>query len=153
MPLFEVVGLTSTEMTYTAGFAFLTREKEDNFTWALQECANLLKCKKQTLKVIVTDRDTGLMNVVANIFPKSTALVCEFHILKNVRARCILDCKVKDSKGKHVKSSDLVNTIMNAWEVIVSSSSEELYADAVLQFRKVCEQFPKFLKYVESTIL
>jgi len=153
MPLFEIVGLTSTEMTYNAKFAFLTREKEDNFTWALQECANLLKCKKQMPKVIVTDRDTGLMNVVANIFPKSTALVCEFHILKNVRARCIVNCKVKDSKGKHVKSSDLVNTIMNAWEVIVSSPSEELYADAVLQFRKVCEQFPKFLKYVESTIL
>ena len=140
-------------MTYNVGFAFLTSKKEENFTWALQECDSLLKCKKQIPKVIVTDRETALMNVVAKFFPTSSALVCEFHILKNVRAKCILDCRVKDSKGKHVNSSDLVNTIMNAWEVIVNSPSEELYADAVLQFKKVCERFQKYLNCVESTIL
>ena len=104
-------------------------------------------------KVIITDRDTSLMNAVGKIFPTSTALVCEFHVLQNVRARCKLDCKVKDTKGKEVKSSDLVDTIIGAWKSIVNSATKELYADAVLQFRKVCEQFPKFLNYVESTIL
>jgi len=88
-------------------------------------------------KVIITDRDTSLMNVVGKIFPTSTALVCEFHVLQNVRANRTLDCK-----GKEVKSSDLVDTIMGAWKSIVNSATKELYTDAVLQFRKVCEQFP-----------
>jgi len=46
MSLFEIVGLTSNVMTYNVGFAFLTGEREGNFTWALQVCVNMLKCKK-----------------------------------------------------------------------------------------------------------
>jgi len=41
------------------------------------------------LKVIVTDRDTTLMNVVATIFPKTIALLCHFYVGKNARAKCI----------------------------------------------------------------
>jgi len=53
-------------------------------------------------KVIVTDRDTTDMYDVSKIFPSSTSLVCEFHILKNVRSICILHWKVKNSKRKYV---------------------------------------------------
>jgi len=42
MPLFEIVGVTSTYLTYSVGFAFMTSEKEDNFTWALQMLLKLL---------------------------------------------------------------------------------------------------------------
>ncbi|XP_038688751.1 uncharacterized protein LOC119987917 [Tripterygium wilfordii] len=35
MPLFEIVGVTSTNMTFCIGFVFLQSEKEDNYTWAL----------------------------------------------------------------------------------------------------------------------
>jgi len=38
--------------------------------------------------VIVTDRDLALMNVVKAIFPKFTNLLCQFHIDKNVKAKC-----------------------------------------------------------------
>jgi len=97
----------------------------------------------------------NIKNVVAKIFSTPTALVCEIHILQNVGARCKLDCKVKDTKGKGVKLSDLDDTIMDAWQVVVNSPSKELYADAdaVLQFIKVCKQFPKNLNHVESSIL
>jgi hypothetical protein len=43
--LFEIVGFTSTEMICNVGFAFIPSEKEENFTWDLQECDNKLKCK------------------------------------------------------------------------------------------------------------
>ncbi|CAJ2644352.1 unnamed protein product [Trifolium pratense] len=33
MPLFEIVGVMSTEKTFGVGFAFLSNEKEDNYTW------------------------------------------------------------------------------------------------------------------------
>jgi len=68
-----------------------------------------------TKKVIITDKDTTMAKVIITDRDNTIDLVCEFHILKNVRARCILYCKVKDSKGKIVKSSDLVDTIMNTW--------------------------------------
>jgi len=43
IPLFEIVGVTSTYLKYSVGFAFMTSEKEDNFTWALQMLLKLLK--------------------------------------------------------------------------------------------------------------
>ncbi|MCH80303.1 FAR1-related protein [Trifolium medium] len=46
LPLIEFVGTTSTELTFSIGFAFMTSEKEDNFVWALERCRDLLKCLK-----------------------------------------------------------------------------------------------------------
>jgi hypothetical protein len=37
MLLFEIVGVTSTEKTFGVVFAFSSNEKEDNFTWVLQQ--------------------------------------------------------------------------------------------------------------------
>jgi alpha-glucosidase len=35
----------------------------------------------------------------------------------------------------------------------VESTSEEAYSHAVVQFRRVFAKFPKFLKYVEESVL
>jgi len=56
MPFFEIVGCTSTKMTYSVGFAFLHFELEDNFTWTLTMVKGLLSSKDNMPKVIVTDR-------------------------------------------------------------------------------------------------
>ena len=38
--------------------------------------------------VIVTDRDLSLMNAVKTVFLDATNLLCQFHIDKNVKAKC-----------------------------------------------------------------
>jgi len=45
MPLFEIVGVASTNMTYFVGFAFLSYEQENNFTWAFEMLVGLLSSK------------------------------------------------------------------------------------------------------------
>lgn len=61
----------------------------------------------------MSDSNITLMNVVAIVFPKTTVLLCHFHIGKNVRAKCITDCRVKskdlkvDGKDKEVKEVKL----------------------------------------------
>ncbi|XP_058776233.1 uncharacterized protein LOC131650548 [Vicia villosa] len=52
-----------------------------------------------------------------------------------------------------VKPGVIVYQIMDAWARIASSLTKELYADAELQFRKICEKYLDLLKYIESTIL
>src|SRR3954463_10825051 len=42
LQLLEIIGVTSTDKTYSVGFAFLECEKEDNFRWALRICKTLL---------------------------------------------------------------------------------------------------------------
>ncbi|GAU50446.1 hypothetical protein TSUD_409530 [Trifolium subterraneum] len=96
MPLFEIVGVTSTEDSFNVGFAFIANEKEDNFIWALETCKSLLKSKDTFPKVIVTDRDKSLMNAVLIVFPNSTALVCRYHVAKNVRAKFKAFCGAKE---------------------------------------------------------
>ncbi|GAU37262.1 hypothetical protein TSUD_319160 [Trifolium subterraneum] len=148
MPLFEIVGVTSTEDSFNVGFAFIANEKEDNFIWALETCKSLLKSKDTFPKVIVTDRDKSLMNAVPIVFPNSTALVCRYHVAKNVRAKFKAFCGAKEKN-----LDQLLNTLTVQWASIVQSSSEESYISAVAEFRKVFGKYPNFLNYVEPTVL
>ncbi|PNX57193.1 protein FAR1-related sequence 5-like [Trifolium pratense] len=93
MSLLQIVCVTSTEKTYSVEFAFL------NFTWALQICHSLFRSEDITLKVIVTDRNTALMNVAAGVFPNSVVLVCRYHIIKNVKAKRKCYCTIKDAEN------------------------------------------------------
>jgi len=63
------------------------------------------------------------MNGVATVLPKTSAILCYFHVGRNVRAKCIIDCRVKpkvikvDGKEKlvnEVKPNEIVDTIFSA---------------------------------------
>jgi len=36
---------------------------------------------------------------------------------------------------------------------VVDSPTEDSYASALLKFKEVCKPFPKFVEYVETTVL
>lgn len=84
IPLFVIVRLTSTQNTYFASFAFLTSQKEENFTWVVQTLLDLLNLKDNIPKMIKTNNDTTLMNVVATIFPKTIVLLCRVILLEMI---------------------------------------------------------------------
>jgi len=115
MPLFEIVGCTFTKMTYSVGFTFLHFELEDNFTWALKIVKGFLSSEDNMPKVIVTDMDGALMNAIGIVFLETYTMLCFFHIGKNVRAKCITDCKVhpKPPKGAKVDKKELKNKVKN----------------------------------------
>ena len=73
---------------------------------------------------------------------------------KNVKARCILDCRypLRKKNGKEVKHGDVVKKIMSAWNIIVESPTQELYANALVEFQDVCSDFPIFLTYAMTTL-
>jgi len=85
MPMFEVVGVTSTDLTYSVEFGFVTHEKEENFVWVLKMLRKFLTSKMNMPKVIVTDRDGSLMNAVGIVFPESYAMNYYFHVQANVK--------------------------------------------------------------------
>jgi hypothetical protein len=151
MPLFEIVGETSCEETYSVGFAFISNEKEENFTWVLQQCMRLFRSKEVKPKVIVTDRDAALMNAVATVFPDSAHLVCYFHVKKNMTQTMKPLCKIKD--GENVTQKEVWRQIEKAFDVVLFLGNEDDYVDAVMQFRKLCVRWPRFVRYVDTTIL
>ena len=99
LPLLEFVGNTSTMKTFSIAFAYMMSVRQDNITWALERSRELLHSKDLYPKVVVTDRNNALINVVETVFSNAATLLCSYHIGQNVRAKCKLDCKVKDCDG------------------------------------------------------
>ncbi|GAU32028.1 hypothetical protein TSUD_147240 [Trifolium subterraneum] len=151
MPLFEIVGFTSTERTYNVGFAWLTNEKEDNFIWALDQLRSLVRNEGSLPKVILTDRDTALMNVVAQVFPTSAALVCRFHVEKNVSTK--IKELVKVRHGEDVQAAIVWENVENAFKHLLTSATIDVYGDRLMEFRELCKKWPRFLRYIEETVL
>jgi hypothetical protein len=85
-------------------------------------------------------------------------MLCFFHIEKNVRAKCITDCKVKPKLPKDAKADkkplkkdkekniDVVDKVVCAWRELVESPTEESYASNLLKFKEVCMPFSEFKK-------
>ncbi|KAL4574569.1 hypothetical protein LXL04_021403 [Taraxacum kok-saghyz] len=83
----EIVGMTSTQKTFSIGFVFMHNEQEPNYTWALN-------CLKSTLdecmqpRVIITDRELALINAcrTLSLQPRATDIE-EPVVQKNTRGR------------------------------------------------------------------
>jgi len=55
-PLHEIVGVTSTSLTFSAAFVLMSSECKNNFTWALQRLRGLFLREDVYPAVIVSDR-------------------------------------------------------------------------------------------------
>lgn len=70
------------------------------------------------LNVIVTNRDTALINSIGKVFPTSNAILCLYHITKDIRSRlkpAICTKQIKGEDGKIVKLGVVLEKIMDAW--------------------------------------
>ncbi|XP_038693779.1 uncharacterized protein LOC119991505 [Tripterygium wilfordii] len=65
MPLFEIMGVTSTKMTFCIAFVFSQSEKKDSYTWAL-----------------------NCLSRAAKFFPEAKKLLCRWHIKRVVVGNC-----------------------------------------------------------------
>ncbi|XP_058783597.1 uncharacterized protein LOC131658306 [Vicia villosa] len=74
LSLLEIVGVTSMRLTFSAGFAYMKYEREENIIWALEKLKELFSFEKFLLKVLVLDRELTLMNVVKVVFLNLTHL-------------------------------------------------------------------------------
>ena len=88
LPLLEIVGVTSTRLTFSVAFVLLSNERENNFIWTLQKLKGLFFRGDMYPQVIVSNRDLALMNAISVVFPEATNILCRFHINKNVKAKC-----------------------------------------------------------------
>jgi len=139
MPLLNIVGITATYNSFSAGFAFLCEEIEETYSWALQKYKDITKVFP---KVIVTDRELALMNSIEKVYPSTQNLLCIWHINKNIVAKC-----------KPLVSASLWDSFVLDWNACVSShtiySFEENWAS--FHFKYSSEQ--PALNYITHTWL
>ncbi|XP_038697736.1 uncharacterized protein LOC119995336 [Tripterygium wilfordii] len=76
MPLLEVVGITSTSLTFSIAFAYIGGERIDNYLWVLQRLRSIMEDNSIELpSVIVTDWELSLMSAIENVFPDAQHLL------------------------------------------------------------------------------
>lgn len=139
--LIEFVGATSIKMMFSIAFSYMMFEKEDKVTWTLKRCRDQLHSKDTSSKVVVIDQKNALMNVVDTVFQEASSMLCEYHIRRNVRAKCKTYCNVKDLKckdRKEIKSGEVGKTVMISWEGIGNSDIDQAYIDNCNRFKVVC---------------
>ncbi|KAL5160136.1 putative protein FAR1-RELATED SEQUENCE 10 [Glycine soja] len=141
LPLLDFVGVTPTAMTFSAGFAYLEAERVNNIVWALERFRGLFLRHDRLPLVIVTDRDLALMNAVKTVFPESTNLLCRFHIVKNVKAKC------KSLIGE----KNAWDYVMNSWGTLVDCPSEYEFHESHQKFQVACLPWPMFVDHVNDT--
>ncbi|XP_052728521.1 uncharacterized protein LOC108327397 [Vigna angularis] len=120
---------------------FWTHPDASNFIWALEKLKGLFLTSEGGPKVIVTDRDLALMNAIANVFPESYQMLCQFHILKNVKAKCKM----------LVYSSEVWDVLMDAWENVMDCADESLFVEYVNGLQYASISWPLFFEYVNQT--
>lgn len=118
MPFVEIVGFTSTWKNYNLAAAFLSSEKEDNYSWVMSALREICDTYGETPCAIVTDRDLALMNAVEKTFPNVTHMLCRRHINKNI----------EDFGKTKMKDDVLAKMFAGACMNLFDSQTEEEYA-------------------------
>src|SRR4051812_34043268 len=86
--LFEIVDMTSTELTFAIAFAYMECDQSESYCWVLDKLKQLFVKKDVCPQVILKDRYLSLMKAVEVVFPTTHNLLCRFHINKNVGSKC-----------------------------------------------------------------
>ncbi|XP_058760410.1 PKS-NRPS hybrid synthetase cheA-like [Vicia villosa] len=141
-PLFEIVGMTSTKLTFDVAFAYMDSEQTETFCWVLDKLKQLFIKQDDCPQVILTDRDLALMKAIETVFPKTTNLLCRFHINKNVKSKC----------KEHVVD-DMRENVEKMWFELTRASDEMEYHQRLKQLEDACVDSKGFIDYVNETWL
>lgn len=115
MPLVQMVGVTSTNTTFSIGFAIIHNEKVQNYDWVLNQLKMRLGHEVYP-SVIVTDRDLALMKACTNVFPDSNKLLCRWHIWQNILKKCRPSFRLEGWKYFY-----------HRWDKLVKSPTIDIY--------------------------
>ena len=75
LPLISTMGTTALNTSFYVGFAFLRQERKEDYVWFLQQLKTLYRMLNISYpKVVVTDRDIGLMAAIYSVF--LTHVIC-----------------------------------------------------------------------------
>jgi hypothetical protein len=85
MPFLNITGVANTHSTFNVAFAFLNKEDEEAYTWAIERLDDLRReIQAPEPHVIITDFEKALKNALESVWEGSQQQICLWHINKNV---------------------------------------------------------------------
>ncbi|XP_076933356.1 protein FAR-RED IMPAIRED RESPONSE 1-like [Bidens hawaiensis] len=123
-PLVQFIGVTSTSKSCCIATAFVIRERQRNFTWALEKLKKMLDdCMEP--RVILTDADQALMKACDPVFPNATKNLCRWHISENIRR-----------KFKGLYRTDMGTDFAYWWKVLYQSPTIQNYENCRINMER-----------------
>lgn len=124
--------VTSTELTFFARFAYKEHEKEVNFKYTIEKWMDLFTSKKLIPKIMDSDWELDLMNVIDVVFPTSVHLWYTLYVMKNVGGKLKL----------HVNE--------NIQDLVTGMCNQIMYSKRVVGYE---QNLPNFVGFVSQTWL
>ena len=118
LPLCEIVGVTSTNKTFSMAYSFVSCEQNKNYTWVLEKVKEVID-ERYYPRVIVTDRELALVRAVEREFPNAHHLLCRWHINQNMLQYCKNKCR-GDNEYESIKG---------AWDWMVKAPTREMFEE------------------------
>lgn len=135
LPFVQVVGMASTNQSFSVAHAFISAEKIENYVWVLERIkAMLVDCMEP--RVIITDRDFALMNACEQIFPKANKYLCRFHIQQNIN---------RNSKKRFTDKE--WKEFCRSFSTLCESSTERIYDYNLANFEAHLKETGRGRKY------
>lgn len=122
LPLLNIVATTGCNTSFTVAFAFMHREREEDYIWAMESFKKLMRGNVPT-QTILTDNEKGLRNAITRIFPDWNQLLCIWHINKNIVAKC-----------KRGLPEETFNAMLSMWTSVVQAPTEVEYLSLLRAF-------------------
>ncbi|XP_058216857.1 protein FAR1-RELATED SEQUENCE 5-like [Rhododendron vialii] len=142
MPLLDIVGVSSFNGSFYSCFAFMQKEEEGDYVWALERFKKLLGHDQQPL-VILSDRELALMNAIQLVFPRTAHVLCVWHIEKNVLSKC----KSQFESGKDWE------TFLSTWTNVIESVDESSFHEAWHLLEVQYKEKEYVINYLKNTWL
>jgi hypothetical protein len=151
LPLLNIVALTGFNTVLPVAQCWLPREREEDYVWAMDIFRQFLVDMDICLpKVILTDRDLASMNAVDQVFVGIPALVCRWHLNKNVlsKTRQVLgQVPVQNPAPGQSKFENTWQTdaFMAAFYLAVDARDEEEFETRKAELRRLSQVLSDYL--------
>ena len=90
LPLLIITGVTALNTSFYAAFAFMSAENTEDYVWVIQQLKKLYDhLEIPDPGVLLTDCQLALVKACWTVFPQAEALLCIWHIDKNVETNCM----------------------------------------------------------------
>ncbi|KAJ4715747.1 Calmodulin-binding transcription activator 2 [Melia azedarach] len=142
LPLLEIIGVTSTNMTFAIAFSYLEAALEDNYMWALEKLRSIMD-DNALPTIILSDKELALMNAIQRVFPTTKHLLGRWHISRNVSINC----------KKLFAINEIWKRFIMSWNLVVLSSNEDEFGNRLNTLKQEFSGHPQAVEYVTNTWL
>lgn len=140
-PLFEIVGVSSTMMTFSVCYCLMEHETEVAYSWCLERFQELLNGVSP--KLFVTGKEPALVNSLDNLFPEANKILCRWHVSMGVKAKGRSDLQDEEQRKK----------LEEMWHDVIHSTTVDEFESRLAEMFSYFNSFPSVIKYLKEAWL